>query len=129
MADPLLALGKRPTKESETKQARRDLRKRGTAILVAEDGGRVVGFIELLLKRNARVFKIRRYGYINSCVVEEKRRRSGIGRALVRGAITFFRREGISQIKLNTYSSNLPALEFWKNNGFGEISKMMIRKA
>jgi ribosomal protein S18 acetylase RimI-like enzyme len=126
--DPLLALKRKPALAHETRQAKKDMRKRGTYVFVAEEKGRVKGFMELLIKRNDPVFSIRNYGYLNSCVVDARCRKRGIARQLTRHALGFLKGKRIGYVKTNVYLSNKGAAAVWRRLGFREISEMMIRK-
>ena len=53
-------------------------------------------------------------------VVDPRVGQRGVGRAMLRHAASMFRKMGANHITLNTPAS-LPALEFYKHNGFAEL--------
>ncbi len=125
--DPLLRLKKRQTLKSETEQARKDIRKRNHAILVAVEDGQVIGFTEVLIKRREPIFKVKTSGYINSIVVGLSHRESGVGTALVLHALEFFKGKGIRHVKTNAYLHNKAALAMYGKTGFKAISSILIK--
>lgn len=126
--DPLLELVKPPSLDLQIKQAKKDIRARNTHIFVADKTGKIVGFIELLIKKNDPIFKVRKYGYVNSCVVDKKHRGSGIARKLLLFGLDFFRQKELTFSKLNVYCTNAAAIRTWEKLGFKEISMNMLRK-
>jgi len=127
-ADPLLRLRKKLSLAGEAEAAKKDLRKRNCTIFVALAQGRVVGFIDLLVKKNDPMFVVKEYGYVDSLVVDQRHRKKGIASALVLCGLSYLRGKGIRDVKLNLYCSNRIAMAVWRKLGFREISKNMIRK-
>ncbi len=127
-SDPLLRLRKKPSLAGEAKAAKKDLRKRNCTIFVALEQGNVVGFIDLLVKKNDQMFVVKEYGYVDSLVVDREHRKKGIASALVRYGMSYLKGKGIGDVKLNLYCSNRAAMAVWRRLGFREISKNMIRK-
>jgi ribosomal protein S18 acetylase RimI-like enzyme len=127
-ADPLLKLAERPTLKNQKEQARKDIARKGTHLFVSVEDGRILGYIELLIKNNDPLFRVRRYGYLNSCVVDEKHRRKGIAQKLTEHGLDSLKARGIRHVKTNVYRSNRAALRTWVKLGFKEISKHMTKK-
>ncbi|WP_406717359.1 N-acetyltransferase family protein [Streptomyces althioticus] len=86
------------------------------AHLVAEDDGRVVGYVRLLpaspLETNAHVLQI------CGLVVAEEARGKGAGRALVRAAVEEARRRGARRITLRVLGPNTVARTLYTSEGF-----------
>ncbi|MFB7600058.1 GNAT family N-acetyltransferase [Streptomyces sp. NPDC056160] len=84
--------------------------------LVAEAGGRLVGYIRLgrptELPANAHVRQIR------GLAVAEEARGTGIGRALLRAAVEEARRLGARRITLRVLGPNAPARRLYESEGF-----------
>jgi ribosomal protein S18 acetylase RimI-like enzyme len=84
--------------------------------LVAELGGRVVGYIRLgfptTLASNAHVRQIQ------GLAVADAARGSGVGRALVRAAVEQARRQGALRISLRVLGHNTPARKLYESEGF-----------
>lgn len=84
----------------------------GALLDVALLGGRMAGYVCGKRYDDA--------AHIIRLVVDPRAGRSGVGRALLRHAAGVFRKMGAKHITLNTPAS-LPALEFYKHNGFAEL--------
>ncbi|WP_432055298.1 N-acetyltransferase family protein [Streptomyces sp. bgisy022] len=84
--------------------------------LVAEYAGRVVGYVRLgfptPLASNAHVRRIA------GLAVAEDARGLGVGRALVRAAVTEARRQGARRITLRVLGHNAPARALYASEGF-----------
>jgi ribosomal protein S18 acetylase RimI-like enzyme len=84
--------------------------------LVAELGGRVVGYVRLgfptPLASNAHVRQIR------GIAVADEARGLGVGRALVRAAVEEARRLGARRITLRVLGHNTPARKLYESEGF-----------
>ncbi|MFG2947758.1 GNAT family N-acetyltransferase [Streptomyces adustus] len=84
--------------------------------LVAELDGRVVGYIRLglatSLASNAHVRQIR------GLAVAEEARGRGVGRALLRAAVTEARRQGARRISLRVLGHNTAARTLYASEGF-----------
>lgn len=126
--DPLIAIKKRPTPKNQIRAAERDLRNRNIHLFIAEDKGKVAGFIELLIKKNHKIFKVKRFGYINSLVIDKRYRKKGICRLLVKKAMGFFRQKKIRYVRTNVYFSNRTAIKTWPKMKFKPESMFMIKK-
>lgn len=87
-------------------------------ILVYEED-EVVGYIcaSLFEYRNALLKPIRGY-HISDLFVEEKRRRNGIGRELIKALKEKAKAEGIDRIELMVWTFNKEALAFYEKLGF-----------
>ncbi|GED87427.1 GNAT family N-acetyltransferase [Streptomyces sp. NPDC091412] len=84
--------------------------------LVAELGGRLVGYIRLGfptgLASNAHVRQI------HGLAVAEEARGSGVGRALLRAVVEEARRQGARRITLRVLGHNTPARKLYESEGF-----------
>ncbi|MFF5531183.1 GNAT family N-acetyltransferase [Streptomyces cinerochromogenes] len=93
-----------------------DERHRPEDFLVAESGGRVLGYIRLThptpLPSNAHVLAIQGFA-----VADEARGR-GVGRALVRAAVAEARRRGARRLTLRVLGHNTPARSLYASEGF-----------
>lgn len=90
--------------------AERDLGRTGGVVLVAEQGGAVVGFVALqLLGDEAEVFDL--------CVLSSERRR-GIGQRLLLSAGEELRARGGIRLLLEVRRGNLAAIGLYQRMGF-----------
>ena len=93
-------------------------------VLVAERGGRVVGF--LVLSFVSALTGLR--AWVDDMVVDPQHRRHGIGRALVETAIKRASRRGATHLFLDTSRGNPDAQEFSRACGFelGSVAPLRI---
>ncbi len=85
-----------------------------TVVVVARDGGRVVGMGLLLV-----VTKFRgKYAYIEDMVVDGSQRGKGVGTLVMQQLIASARARGIHTIELSTRPSRVAANELYKKLGF-----------
>lgn len=83
--------------------------------LVAERGGRVVGYIVATLERG-------RVGHIVSIAVTPEQRRRGIGSMLMLKTLEVLRRSGAKAIRLEVRRSNIAAQRFYEKFGLKRTS-------
>lgn len=86
-------------------------------VLVAEDGGDIVGMAYGEIQVPSR-FSDERALDLSGVVVRAGYRGKGVGRALVAGAADFAAESGIGHVTLNTFSQNANAMAFWQAMGF-----------
>jgi ribosomal protein S18 acetylase RimI-like enzyme len=80
--------------------------------MVAEDGGRVEGFIGALYHTAVSRAELGPLG------VEESRRESGLGGALAERMLGFLREKGIRRVNVRVKASNTRAIDFFIRRGF-----------
>jgi ribosomal protein S18 acetylase RimI-like enzyme len=84
--------------------------------LVAEAAGRVVGYVRIgrptPLASNTHVLQIQ------GLAVAEEARGRGLGRALIRAAVTEARRRGARRLSLRVLGHNAPARALYESEGF-----------
>ncbi len=97
-------------------------------VLVAEEDGALVGFINGGLHENAPVFVERFVGEIASAVVTETSRRQGVGTQLVDGLLTWFRERGVKVVTLGAATANPIAQSFWRKMGFDAYMTKLRRE-
>jgi ribosomal protein S18 acetylase RimI-like enzyme len=78
--------------------------------LVAEDGGRLIGAVEVRVEADA--------GYFGMLAVEASVRRGGIGRALVEAAEAHCRRAGCSVMTLSTGENRTELIPYYEKMGY-----------
>ncbi|MFZ0636603.1 MAG: N-acetyltransferase [Candidatus Acidiferrales bacterium] len=86
------------------------LRLPGAEGIVAEVGGRIVGFLVAAYEKSA--------AHIVTIDVLEEHRRRAIGTALLREAEERLGRKGVTLIQLETAVDNAAAVAFWKSHGY-----------
>ncbi len=125
--DPLIELDKKLNLTSQIDVAKSDIRKKDTYVFVAIKENKVVGYIELLIKSNDKMFKIKKYGYLNSAATHKDYRGQGIARILTEFGMIFLKSKGIKYVKTNVYNTNDVAMSTWKKLGFVEQSTNLVR--
>jgi len=78
-------------------------------VLVATDGGEIVGFLQLVADDEIE---------LTAMAVAEDRQGAGIGRALVERAVAECRAEGFSTLLVATAAAGTGALRFYQRQGF-----------
>ena len=126
--DPLLEFEKKLTFKNQVEFAKKDIRKKNTYIFIAEEEGNVLGFIEFLIKRNDKCFKIKKYGYLNSATTHKDYRGLGVAKALTKECLNFLKKKGITHIRTNVYNTNKIAMKTWIRLGFKPQSTFLIKK-
>ena len=99
-----------------------------TKVFVAFDKttNEVIGMAHCAIKDTADGL---RFGYISNLIVEEEKRKQGIGESLMREVIEYFRRNHIQSIRLALKTSLDPGAQIlFKKIGFEEILRVLELK-
>jgi len=88
-------------------------------VAVAEEAGRVVGYVTLRFDRQAKV------GQIPNLAVAADRRGQGIGRQLLEHAIERFRQEGMTVARIETLEQNPIGRHLYPSVGFQEVARQI----
>jgi ribonuclease HI/GNAT superfamily N-acetyltransferase len=99
-------------------------------LLVAEDRGKMVGFIRLKIERSPDnpLLQPRRYAKINDLGVTAAYRRRGVEQMLMRAAEKWAGEQGIEEIELNVWEFNRAAAAFYQSLGFETARRTMLKK-
>ena len=99
-------------------------------LFIAEKDSRVLGYIHIAVKDapSIPVMKPRRYGIIDSIVVDEAYRNQGVGRKLVERAEKWAQEKGATSIELNVYEFNREARVFYSRVGYSSIMMRMSKQ-
>lgn len=89
-----------------------------TKLIVAEEDGKIVGFLLCLLSPNVPVFKERKVGVISDVFVLEERRRKGIARKMLDVAVKWLQKNKVRTLQLGVAHDNLEARAVWRTLGF-----------
>ncbi|HWZ86189.1 MAG TPA: GNAT family N-acetyltransferase [Thermoanaerobaculia bacterium] len=93
------------------------------AILVAEEKGRVAGWIQVSLPR---IFETPRRAEIAGLVVDEAVRGRGIGSGLVAAAAAWAREKGCLALRVRTNVVRERAQAFYRRAGFGPVKTQAV---
>jgi ribosomal protein S18 acetylase RimI-like enzyme len=95
----------------------------GRAAFVAEAGSAVVGWIVV---EDRPLLQSERAAEIEGLVVDEERRRSGVGAALMRGAESWARNRGLTSIRVRSRIARDGAHEFYRGLGFRDVKTSLV---
>ena len=95
--------------------------KRLLAVLVAEEGGKLLGFAEVNIRPYADGCKTERVGFLEGWYVVPEARRRGIGRALVAAAEDWARAQGCIEFASDTLADNNVSTAAHHALGFEEV--------
>lgn len=126
--DPVIRLKKKPTIETEAEFAKQIIRKKSSIVLVAETEEQIIGMAEVKIQKNDECFRVKKYAWLNACVVDKNHRRKGVAKKLTEEAIRETKKKNIKYMKIKTYNDNKTALEAWKRLGFEEISTELFKE-
>ena len=94
-------------------------------ILVARQGGMVVGMVNLLFTESTALGA--RVAVLEDVVVAADQQGQGIGSRLLQGAIDTARAEACRRITLLTASANVAAHRFYRRHGFAGSAMLTMR--
>jgi GNAT superfamily N-acetyltransferase len=113
-----------PMTAAEAVQRLADLEAHGDhALLVAEDGGRVAGWIQVSLPR---IFETPKSAEIAGLVVDSAERGRGIGRRLVEAAVEWATAKGCVAVRVRSNVVRERAHAFYVREGFREIKTQKV---
>jgi predicted N-acetyltransferase YhbS len=94
--------------------------------LVAEVGGRVVGYALGEMATRPPVFKVREYGAITDAAVTAEWRRKGVGGALVEEMVRRLAKLGARRIEVSAACCNEVSTRFWRKMRFKPTMERMF---
>jgi ribosomal protein S18 acetylase RimI-like enzyme len=96
-----------------------DFAANASGCFVAEEDGRIVGYI------TTRVDRVNSVGRIPNLAVVESMRGRGLGRSLILYALDYFRSQGMAIAKIETMASNPVGQSLYPSCGFEEIGRQV----
>jgi ribosomal protein S18 acetylase RimI-like enzyme len=105
---------------------RRAVGRNGVAY-IAKEGDNVCGFSFAYVERGYLLFKDEKQGYIRHIFVRPKYRGRGIGHALIRETLDWFRKKGVKRIVLDVNTRNRRARKLYESLGFKEYFVYYIK--
>jgi len=126
--DPLTKLKTKPTLRNNIHEAKKDVKKKNNVIFVALIDDKIAGYIEIYIKKNFRMFRIKEYAYIDSATTHKDYRGLGVARMLTEASIKYLKEKKIKYVRVNVYTSNKIALKVWRKLGFRPQSIKMIKE-
>ncbi len=98
-----------------------------TGFLVAENDGKLVGYVMCRLEYGGSHFKrfgLAKKGHVVSIAVLPEYRRQGIGSALMKEVMLNLQRQGANECFLEVRVSNEHALELYRSLGFAQVDRL-----
>ncbi len=89
-----------------------------TKLVVAEEDGKLVGFMLCLLSPNTPVYAERKIGVISDVYVQPERRGRGVSKLMFDHAVKWFRKNKVKSIQLGVAAANSEAVAVWRKMGF-----------
>jgi GNAT superfamily N-acetyltransferase len=96
-------------------------------ILVAVDGGAVIGLTTAQIAKYPPIFQRETYGIISEMAVRGNRRRKGIGERLLTRAFEWFRSREVGRVELSVAARNPVGYPFWRKHGFKDYTHRLYR--
>jgi ribosomal protein S18 acetylase RimI-like enzyme len=97
-------------------------------VLVALDGGLVVGYCIGQVMTRPPVFKMEVHGFITDMTVTASYRRRGVGTRLLAGMLEWFEAKRIDRVELNVVPGNVAGVSFWRKQGFRDYMHVLYRE-
>ena len=98
------------------------IRSRNALVLIAEKGGRPVGFSTASVETNKGIYGPVRFGFIGFVFVRQTYRGRGISSLMMKEMLTWFTKRKIKHVSLSVMAGNQPARAIWKKWGFCDFS-------
>ena len=111
----------------EDEQVRRLMKSEDGLVLVALDGGRVVGY-SLSEIRSSRGLELETFGAVDHVAVTASYRRRGIGEEMLGEIIKWFQSRNIDRVELEVAAKNQVAYSFWKKHEFTDYRHRLYRQ-
>ena len=106
-------------RERKTRHIDDDVAANPDGVFVAEEQGKVVGYITTRIDRELGKGRIP-----NLAVIPETRGR-GLGRKLIEHALEYFRREGMTFVMIETMAHNEAGIHLYPSCGFVEVARQV----
>ena len=98
------------------------------AVLVADDGGDVIGYAYAAAEGYDYMALRGPAGVLHDVIVDPRHRGRGVGRLLLEAALTFFRSRGVPRVVLSTAERNEAAQRLFERMGFRRTMIEMTRE-
>ncbi len=96
-------------------------------VLVADEGGKAVGYLyaQVVRRPETPLRHALDLVYVHHIAVRRTHRRRGCGEALLQRALALAREEGIARLELDVWSFNAAARAFFRRQGFAAFNERM----
>jgi GNAT superfamily N-acetyltransferase len=98
------------------------------SLYVAEKEGEIWGCVLIIIKKQSKYLKIKKYGYVEECFVDKKHRRKGVATKLVNYALDCFKKKGCKYAQI-AVEIDLPiAKKAWESLGFKPETIELVKR-
>jgi ribosomal protein S18 acetylase RimI-like enzyme len=105
-----------------------NMEKDGHFHIVAEDNGKLMGYITAYIKNRGKEKVVDKVMYLHHIMVADEARNTGVGSALVKELEKITKDKGIEFIILKTYHTNTQSQNFYLKNGYEKRFIEMVKK-
>lgn len=109
------------------KRFREKIAERDSQVLVAVEGGAVIGYSLFWIADDSPFVREKKHGFICDLAVTSTHRSKGVGEKLLERTLAWFRAKGIRRIAIYTLTGNPRAAAFWRRHGFEPTMRCMER--
>jgi len=100
---------------------------RNAAVFVAEDGGRIIGYIMASVNKLFPILVHDREAFVNELVVEKAHRRKGVGTKLLGAAEAWAKKKGLFWLGLTVHTENRAAMAAYVKFGMKALNVKMVK--
>ncbi|MFH1231007.1 MAG: GNAT family N-acetyltransferase [Planctomycetota bacterium] len=114
--------------KKEKKWYHQAIKDKGKVIFVAEKNGKIIGYLMGIIEKYPDDLLDAPYLTLQYLCVDEKYRRSGVGKALMQEIEKWTSQQGLSTLELIVYNNNQPAKAFYKKLRYLPLEIRMAKK-
>lgn len=97
-------------------------------LMVAEDDGKIIGYINATTKHRPKIYKVTEVGFISDIYVLPEYRRQGVAKLLFKPILRWLKSKKLKYVNLFAVTENEVALKVWKKFKFKEFLKEKYRQ-
>ena len=97
-------------------------------LMVAEDNGRIIGYINATTKQRPKIYEVTEVGFISDIYVLPEYRRQGVSKLLLDPILKWLKSKKLKYVNLFAVSENEVALKVWRKYKFKEFMKEKYRE-
>lgn len=91
------------------------------AVIVAEIDGNVVGSGSAVIRDGKDYYAFKQYAFLGFMYVEQEYRGQGVNQLIIEKLIDWSHQKGLTEIRLQVYDDNVPAVKAYEKAGFKKI--------
>ena len=110
------------------KETKKNLKSNKYVSYVAKKEGKIVGFVQGVIKNNYPIFKLKKKGRIGEIFKIEKYRSKKIGPKLVNQVLEIFKKKNLRYVDVVADVRNNISLNFWQKQRFRSKQNILVKK-